>query len=199
MDNMIGSSYFVPRQCSAMATLQVQVHSLCHSNPSGGLIGVLHPGFYPGGPILRLLGRVEGLPYPPSVYLHLHPVSAGWQLCSLWYLHLRTSFYLLQTIIILHIPGHSYRIDSYESKKLREAYNSYAKPAGISYDTLSTAMEYVATLESDKDAEGKTVSGSMKAKYVAYIQSMGLTPSQQKAMWLALKSSTWSDKGTPWE
>lgn len=88
---------------------------------------------------------------------------------------------------------------TYESKKLREAYNSYAKPAGISYDTLSTAMKYVATLESDKDAEGKTVSGSLKAKYVAYIQSLGLTPSQQKAMWLALKSSTWSDKGTPWE
>lgn len=88
---------------------------------------------------------------------------------------------------------------TYESKKLREAYNSYAKPAGISYDTLSTAMEYVATLESDKDAEGKAVSGSLKAKYVAYIQSMGLTPSQQKAMWLALKNSTWSDKGTPWE
>lgn len=87
---------------------------------------------------------------------------------------------------------------TYESKKLREAYNCYAKPAGISYDTLSTAMEYVATLESDKDAEGKTVSGSLKAKYVAYIQSMGLTPSQQKAMWLALKNSTWSDKGTPW-
>lgn len=88
---------------------------------------------------------------------------------------------------------------TYESKKLREVYNSYAKPAGIDYDTLSTAMEYVATLESDKDAEGKTVSGSLKAKYVAYIQSLGLTPSQQKAMWLALKSSTWSDKGTPWE
>lgn len=88
---------------------------------------------------------------------------------------------------------------TYESKKLREAYNSYAKPAGIGYDTLSAAMEYVATLESDKDAEGKTVSGSLKAKYVAYIQSLGLTPSQQKAMWLALKNSTWSDKGTPWE
>lgn len=94
-------------------------------------------------------------------------------------------------------PGMKRR--TYESKKLREAYNSYAKPAGISYDTLSTAMEYVATLESDKDAEGKTVSGSLKAKYVDYIQSMGLTPSQQKAMWLALKNSTWSDKGTPWE
>lgn len=90
------------------------------------------------------------------------------------------------------------RRKTYESKKLREAYNSYAKPAGISYDTLSTAMEYVATLESDKDAEGKTMSGSLKAKYVAYIQSLGLASSQQKAMWLALKNSTWSDKGTPW-
>lgn len=106
---------------TAPAALQVQVHSLCHSNPSGGLIGVLHPGFYPGGPILHLLGRVEGLPYPSAVYLHLHPVSAGWELCSLWYLHLRTSFYLLQTIIILHIPGHNYRIDSYVVSALAAA------------------------------------------------------------------------------
>ena len=88
---------------------------------------------------------------------------------------------------------------TYESKKLREAYKEYAKPAGIDYEVLTRAMEYVSALESDKDAEGKTVSGSLKAKYVAYIQSLGLTPSQQKAMWLALKNSTWSDKGTPWE
>lgn len=88
---------------------------------------------------------------------------------------------------------------TYESKKLREAYKEYAKPAGIDYEVLTRAMECVSALESDKDAEGKTVSGSLKAKYVAYIQSLGLTPSQQKAMWLALKNSTWSDKGTPWE
>lgn len=53
---------------------------------------------------------------------------------------------------------------TYESKKLREAYNSYAKPAGISYDTLSTAMEYVATLESDKDAEGNP-EGQVRSLY----------------------------------
>ncbi len=41
-------------------------------------------------------------------------------------------------------------------------------------------MEYVATLESDKDVEGKTVSGSLKAKYVAYIQSLGLTPASRR-------------------
>lgn len=88
---------------------------------------------------------------------------------------------------------------TYESKKLREAYKEYAKPAGIDYEVLTRAMECVSALESDKDEEGKAVSGSLKAKYVAYIQSLGLTPSQQKAMWLALKNSTWSDKGTPWE
>ena len=88
---------------------------------------------------------------------------------------------------------------TYESKKLREAYKEYAKPAGIDYEVLTRAMECVSALESDKDEEGKAVSGSLKAKYVAYIQSLGLTPAQQKAMWLALKNSTWSDKGTPWE
>lgn len=87
---------------------------------------------------------------------------------------------------------------TYESKKLREAYKEYAKPAGIDYEVLTRAMEYVSALESDKDEEGKAVSGSLKAKYVAYIQSLGLTPAQEKAMWLALKNSTWSDKGTPW-
>lgn len=88
---------------------------------------------------------------------------------------------------------------TYESKKLREAYKEYAKPAGIDYEVLTRAMEYVSALESDKDEEGKAVSGSLKAKYVAYIQSLGLTPAQEKAMWLALKNSAWSDKGTPWE
>lgn len=87
---------------------------------------------------------------------------------------------------------------TYESKKLREAYKEYAKPAGIDYEVLTRAMEYVSALESDKDEEGKAVSGSLKAKYVAYIQSLGLTPAQEKAMWLALKNSTWSDKSTPW-
>lgn len=75
---------------------------------------------------------------------------------------------------------------TYESKKLREAYKEYAKPAGIDYEVLTRAMEYVSALESDKDEEGKAVPGSLKAKYVAYIQSLGLTPAQEKAMWLAL-------------
>lgn len=87
---------------------------------------------------------------------------------------------------------------TYESKKLREAYKEYAKPAGIDYEVLTRAMEYVSALGSDKDEEGKAVPGSLKAKYVAYIQSLGLTPTREKTMRLALKNSAWSDKGTPW-
>lgn len=88
--------------------------------------------------------------------------------------------------------------DDISETKANKFYD-YCEKAGIKAKRFYEAVCATADYESDKDAEGKTVSGSLKAKYVAYIQSMGLTPSQQKAMWLALKNSTWSDKDTPWE
>ena len=88
--------------------------------------------------------------------------------------------------------------DDISETKANKFYD-YCEKAGIKAKRFYEAVCATADYESDKDAEGKTVSGSLKAKYVAYIQSLGLTPSQQKAMWLALKNSTWSDKGTPWE
>lgn len=88
--------------------------------------------------------------------------------------------------------------DDISETKANKFYD-YCEKAGIKAKRFYEAVCDTADYESDKDAEGKTVSGSLKAKYVAYIQSLGLTPSQQKAMWLALKNSTWSDKGTPWE
>ena len=87
--------------------------------------------------------------------------------------------------------------DDISETKANKFYD-YCEKAGIKAKRFYEAVCATADYESDKDAEGKTVSGSLKAKYVAYIQSLGLTPAQQKAMWLALKNSTWSDKGTPW-
>lgn len=52
--------------------------------------------------------------------------------------------------------------------------------------------------ESDKDEDGNAISGSLKAKYVEYIQGLGLNRAQEKAVWEAAKVSSWSDKGTPW-
>lgn len=88
--------------------------------------------------------------------------------------------------------------DDISETKANKFYD-YCEKAGIKAKQFYEAVCATADYESDKDEEGKAVSGSLKAKYVAYIQSLGLTPSQQKAMWLALKNSTWSDKGTPWE
>lgn len=88
--------------------------------------------------------------------------------------------------------------DDISETKANKFYD-YCEKAGIKAKRFYEAVCATADYESDKDEEGKAVSGSLKAKYVAYIQSLGLTPSQQKAMWLALKNSTWSDKGTPWE
>lgn len=88
--------------------------------------------------------------------------------------------------------------DDISETKANKFYD-YCEKAGIKAKRFYEAVCDTADYESDKDAEGKTVSGSLKAKYVAYIQSLGLTPAREKAMWLALKNSTWSDKGTPWE
>lgn len=87
--------------------------------------------------------------------------------------------------------------DDISETKANKFYD-YCEKAGIKAKRFYEAVCATADYESDKDAEGKTVSGSLKAKYVAYIQSLGLTPAREKAMWLALKNSTWSDKGTPW-
>ncbi len=59
-----------------------------------------------------------------------------------------------------------------------------------------TGQRRTKDFESDKDADGNTISGPLKAKYVEYIRSLGLLPrAQEKAVWEAAKVSSWSDKG----
>lgn len=41
--------------------------------------------------------------------------------------------------------------------------------------------------------------GATKQEHVDYILSLGLSYSQSKALWLALKTKSWKDTGTPWE
>ena len=87
---------------------------------------------------------------------------------------------------------------TYENKKLREAWEKYGKDSGISYTTMYRAVEALKQIEGDKDADGNTVSGSQKAKYLEYIRSLGLPSAQQRAVWEAAKVSSWSNSGTPW-
>ena len=87
---------------------------------------------------------------------------------------------------------------TYEDKQLREAWEKYGKASGVSYGVMYRATQDTKDFESDKDADGNTISGSLKAKYVEYIRSLGLPRAQEKAVWEAAKVSSWSDKGTPW-
>ena len=90
------------------------------------------------------------------------------------------------------------KMRTYENKKLREAWEKYGKDSGISYATMCRAVEALKQIEGDKDADGNTVSGSQKAKYLEYIRSLGLPSAQQRAVWEAAKVSSWSNSGTPW-
>lgn len=78
------------------------------------------------------------------------------------------------------------------------AYYEFAQPAGISMETFKEAWDFHNDVEADKDSSGKTVPGSAKQKVVDYIQGLGLSRDQEKALWDALKGS-WKDTDTPWE
>ena len=90
------------------------------------------------------------------------------------------------------------KVRTYQSKQLKEAWENYGKASGVSYAVMYRATQDTKDFESDKDADGNTISGSLKAKYVEYIRSLGLPRAQEKAVWEAAKVSSWSDKGTPW-
>lgn len=90
------------------------------------------------------------------------------------------------------------KVRTYQSKQLKEAWENYGKASGVSYAVMYQATQDTKEFESDKDKDGNTISGSLKAKYVDYIKGLGLNRAQGKAVWEAAKNPLWSDKGTPW-
>ena len=78
------------------------------------------------------------------------------------------------------------------------AYYAFAEPAGLSTEVFAEAWDFKQNVEGDKDSSGKTVPGSAKQKVVEYIQGLGLSREQEKAIWDALKGN-WKDTDTPWE
>lgn len=71
-----------------------------------------------------------------------------------------------------------------------------ASQAGINSRTFYTAKDAVNGMSADKDANGNSISGSLKAKVVAYVDSMRLTPSQKDTLFSLLGSYTLKD--VPW-
>lgn len=84
------------------------------------------------------------------------------------------------------------------SASMAAAWYGIAEPAGIDREAFAEAWTFHNDVEGDKDSSGKTVPGSKKQKVVDYIQGLGLSRDQEKALWDALKGN-WKDTDTPWE
>ena len=77
-------------------------------------------------------------------------------------------------------------------------YYEYVAPAGIDTAVYYEYCKQASLCESDKDADGETISGSRKAKILAVIDAMDLTKKQKNALYYAngwSKSELWK---APW-
>ncbi len=70
-------------------------------------------------------------------------------------------------------------------------YTEHCEPVSISVSTYYDAWKFCSNIESDGTR------GNVKNQYVEYITSLPISFAQQKALWLALKNTTWRDSGTP--
>lgn len=84
------------------------------------------------------------------------------------------------------------------TQKRYEAFVEYGQPAGLSADDFSSLLIQANEFTSDKDASGKTISGSKKEKIVAWLDGLGLTPDQKDAMYYALGYAESKIGDMPW-
>lgn len=78
-------------------------------------------------------------------------------------------------------------------------YKKYGAPAGISKETFKTFTETASKIKGDdKNGDGKTDSGSKKAKVIAYIDGLSLTPDQKDALYYQQGYAESKIGDTPW-
>lgn len=78
-------------------------------------------------------------------------------------------------------------------------YKKYGAPAGIPKETFKTFTETASKIKGDdKNGDGKTDSGSKKAKVIAYIDGLSLTPAQKDALYYQQGYAESKIGDTPW-
>lgn len=78
-------------------------------------------------------------------------------------------------------------------------YKKYGAPAGISKEIFKTFTETASKIKGDdKNGDGKTDSGSKKAKVIAYIDGLSLTPDQKDALYYQQGYAESKIGDTPW-
>ncbi|MBR5594047.1 MAG: DEAD/DEAH box helicase family protein [Bacteroidaceae bacterium] len=78
------------------------------------------------------------------------------------------------------------------------AYNTYCEPYGIEAEVFYDIWQYNSSVSADVDANGKAISGSKKAKVLAYINSMSLSARQKDSLYYAFGWAQSTINEAPW-
>ena len=78
------------------------------------------------------------------------------------------------------------------------AYTDYCEPYGIDVEVFHDVWQYNSSVSADVDASGKAISGSKKAKVLAYINSMSLSARQKDSIYYAFGWAQSTISEAPW-
>lgn len=92
--------------------------------------------------------------------------------------------------------GAEYALRTYNADVYDKARTAYAK--GVSYETYYDYYFATKEMHADKDANGKSISGSKKAKVVEYINSLDIPPEQKDALYVAAGYTAKSARNQKW-
>lgn len=92
--------------------------------------------------------------------------------------------------------GAEYALRTYNADVYDKARAAYAK--GISYETYYDYYFATKEMHADKDENGKSISGSKKAKVVEYINSLDIPPEQKDALYVAAGYTAKSARNQKW-
>lgn len=92
--------------------------------------------------------------------------------------------------------GAEYALRTYNADVYDKARAAYAK--GVSYDTYYDYYFATKEMHADKDENGKSISGSKKAKVVEYINSLDIPPEQKDALYVAAGYAAKSARNQKW-
>ena len=92
--------------------------------------------------------------------------------------------------------GAEYALRTYNADVYDKARTAYAK--GVSYETYYDYYFATKEMHADKDENGKSISGSKKAKVVEYINSLDIPPEQKDALYVAAGYTAKSARNQKW-
>lgn len=92
--------------------------------------------------------------------------------------------------------GAEYALRTYNADVYDKARAAYAK--GVSYETYYDYYFATKEMHADKDENGKSISGSKKAKVVEYINSLDIPPEQKDALYVAAGYTAKSSRNQKW-